>query len=207
MLLSAFSLLLRKFWRMDQEGTSTVARAAASKRIFVTFIQSTNLIAVKALFPDLHPSAKCPDSGKFFNRKANCFRCSSKATILCRCSAGITLALRDEQLSRQVVVERHSRSQYPFEFVFLDNPIKRLVSTLNAISVFTVLGGQVLYDLDVARTSPTEGSGRVVYRLPDLEFVVTHVITEPLLPRHGIMKRFSKSDLYGSGLSPSGVAG
>jgi len=115
--------------------------------------------------------------------------------------------LRDEQLSRQVVVERHSRSQYPFEFVFLDNPIKRLVSTLDAISVFTVLRGQVLYDLDVARTSPTEGSGRVVYRLPDLEFVVTHVITEPLLPRHGIMKRFSKSDLYGSRLSPSGVTG
>jgi hypothetical protein len=46
-----------------------------------------------------------------------------------------------------------------------------------------------------------------VYRLPDLEFVVTHVITEPLPPRHGIMKRFSKSDLYGSRLSPSGVAG
>jgi hypothetical protein len=43
---------------MDQEGTSTVARAAASKRIFVTFIQATSLIAVTALFSDLHPSAK-----------------------------------------------------------------------------------------------------------------------------------------------------
>ena len=34
----------------------------------------------------------------------------------------------DEQLSRQVVVERHSRSQDPFEFVFLDNPTSLLPS-------------------------------------------------------------------------------
>src|ERR1700756_6049786 len=113
MLLWACSVLLANC--MDQEGTSTVSRAAASKRIFVTFIQPTDLIAVKALFSDLHPGAKCPDSGKFFNREANCFRCSSKATIFCRCSAGVTLALRDKQLGRKVVVERHSRSNYPFE--------------------------------------------------------------------------------------------
>jgi len=42
----------------------------------------------------------------------------------------------------------------------------------------------MLHDLDVARTSASERSGCVVYRLPDLEFVVTHAPTAPTSSRY-----------------------
>ena len=60
-----------QFSRMDRDRTSTVAGAAASKLIFATFVQATDIISVEVLLSDLHPSAKCPD-GYLLNCKAYC---------------------------------------------------------------------------------------------------------------------------------------
>ena len=55
--------LEQKRVRMDRDRTSTVAGAAASKLIFATFVQATDIISVEVLLSDLHPSAKCPEGG------------------------------------------------------------------------------------------------------------------------------------------------
>ena len=46
-------------------------RVEADIRYFHT---GDNFITIIARFSDLHPSAKCPDSGKLLHREANCFR-------------------------------------------------------------------------------------------------------------------------------------
>ena len=51
---------LRRGWAIRQAGTGRTKAPS-----FVTFIQPTDLIAVKALFSDLHPGAKCPHSNCF----------------------------------------------------------------------------------------------------------------------------------------------
>jgi hypothetical protein len=72
----------------------------SAKRIFVTFVQSANLVAVIALISDPHPGTEGPDGGKLFDCEADSLRCSGEPAIIDRLAPSFTPTLRNEQLGR-----------------------------------------------------------------------------------------------------------